>query len=133
MGGFPQLESLVADSNEVHEAGLEDVVRPQLTTLSVNGNQIADLAVFLADVGRAFPALTFLSMLKNPCCPNFFTGKDQEDYRRYRLYVISVLPGLRFLDSTRVTDEERAEAERVGRFQIVSNDVFFCSPLSRLK
>jgi hypothetical protein len=46
--------------------------------------QIENLEVFLPLVSKAFPNLTFLSLLKNPACPNELTGKDQDDYRRYR-------------------------------------------------
>lgn len=46
--------------------------------------QITNLEVFLPLVSKAFPNLTFLSLLKNPACPNELTGKDQDDYRRYR-------------------------------------------------
>lgn len=46
--------------------------------------QITNLEVFLPLVSKAFPSLTFLSLLKNPACPNELTGKDQDDYRRYR-------------------------------------------------
>jgi hypothetical protein len=52
-------------------------------------------------------------MLKNPACPNYFVGKDFEDYQRYRyfaplilsfitskkrLYVLYRLKNLKFLD-----------------------------------
>lgn len=47
-------------------------------------------------------------------------GKDQQDYARYRLFVLSALPGLKFLDSSRVTVEERAEAKRVGHLMKVA-------------
>ncbi len=35
-------------------------------------------------ITKAFSNITYLSMLKNPACPNFFTGKDFDDYKRYR-------------------------------------------------
>merc|ERR1711879_1108618 len=54
------------------------------------------------------------SMLKNPACPNFFVGKRDDDYLRYRYSIIYKFPGLKFLDSSQVTDKERAEAARVG-------------------
>ncbi len=109
----------MADSNELgSKHGWES--RTTLTTLSVNDNKIDDLELFLGAVRDAFPNLTFLSLLKNPCCPNYFMGKDQQDYSRYRLFVVSVLPGLKFLDSSRVTPEERSEAKRVGHLMRVA-------------
>lgn len=66
---------------------------------------------------RAFPALTYLSMLRNPACPNlYFSDGEAEAYMRYRLYVIHRMPGLELLDSTPVTEEEADEARRVGKF-----------------
>ncbi len=119
MNGFVALESLVADSNAV---GSQQAWSPKatLTTLSVNDNKIDDLELFLGRVRDAFPNLTFLSLLKNPCCPNYFMGKDQQDYNRYRLFVVSMLPLLKFLDSSRVTAEERSEAKRVGHLMRVA-------------
>jgi hypothetical protein len=119
VNGFGALESLVADSNAV---GAQQRWSPKatLTTFSVNNNKIDDLEVFLGCVRDAFPNLTFLSLLKNPCCPNYFVGKDQQDYSRYRLFVVSMLPQLGFLDSSRVTAEERSEARRVGHLMRVA-------------
>jgi len=57
-------------------------------------------------------------MLKNPACPNYFTGKDFEDYKRYRYYVLFRLKKLKFLDSSPVSSAERKEANRVGPYMI---------------
>ena len=48
----------------------------------------------MGDVARLFPALEYLSMMRNPCCPEFFniTESRQEDYRRHREFVLSQLP-----------------------------------------
>jgi hypothetical protein len=119
VNGFGVLESLVADSKAVGSQQAWSP-KPTLTTLSVNDNKIDDLELFLGRVREAFPNLTFLSLLKNPCCPNYFMGKDQQDYNRYRLFVVSMLPLLKFLDSTRVTVEERSEAKRVGHLMRVA-------------
>lgn len=91
-----------------------------LATLCVNDNDIANLEQWLSCVTAAFPNLTYLSMLKNPACPNYFTGKDQQDYARYRLYVVHRLPALKFLDSSPVSAQERAEAKRVGHLMRVA-------------
>eukprot|EP01102_Stenamoeba_stenopodia_P020895 TRINITY_DN8298_c0_g1_i2.p1 TRINITY_DN8298_c0_g1~~TRINITY_DN8298_c0_g1_i2.p1 ORF type:complete len:120 (-),score=24.26 TRINITY_DN8298_c0_g1_i2:72-431(-) len=58
-------------------------------------------------------------MLKNPACPNYFVGKEQQDYQRYRYYVLWCLPKLKFLDYTPVTDAERKEANRVGQYMVI--------------
>jgi len=44
------------------------------------------------------------------------SGHDDEDYQRYRYFVLYKLPGLMFLDSRQVTAKERREAKRVGEF-----------------
>ena len=56
------------------------------------------------------PNLFHLSLLQNDACPNFFNGGTLQQYRDYRLYVISRFPKLKLLDSTAVTEEERTSA-----------------------
>ena len=45
--------------------------------------------------------------------------QDQQDYKRYRLYTIYLLPHIKFLDSSAITTEESAEARRVGQYMKV--------------
>lgn len=60
-------------------------------------------------------------MLKNPACPDmYFSDGEAEAYQRYRFYVIYRLPSLEFLDSTPISDEERKEAKRVGKYMTVA-------------
>jgi len=114
---FKCIISIVADNNTID--GIQDFPRLEnVKTLSVNNNHISDLKLFLDSVQGAFPNLRFLSMLKNPACPNYFTGRDSDDYQRYRYYVLYRLRQLKFLDSTPVTDQERSEAVRVGSFAL---------------
>lgn len=103
------LVSLVLDNNEL-TSDVQLPALPQLTTLWVNNNRIGDLERFLAHVRAQCPGLTYLSMLKNAACPNFFTGKPSEDYHRYRRTVLAYLPLLRFLDASPVSDAERPAA-----------------------
>jgi hypothetical protein len=110
---FMHLNSLVVDNNNLESE--ENFPKIEgLKTLSVNNNKITDLKKFLDIVKEKFPNLTYLSMLKNPACSNEFTGRDDDDYQRYRYYVLYTLRGLRFLDSREVVEEERKEALRVG-------------------
>eukprot|EP01114_Cavostelium_apophysatum_P005941 TRINITY_DN17121_c0_g1_i1.p1 TRINITY_DN17121_c0_g1~~TRINITY_DN17121_c0_g1_i1.p1 ORF type:complete len:249 (-),score=55.61 TRINITY_DN17121_c0_g1_i1:31-777(-) len=112
---FPQLNSLIVDNNLlISEQTLPTIT--SLQTLWVNNNNISDLKVFLDCISKAFPNLTYLSMLKNPACPNYFTGKDTDDYKRYRYYVLYRMKKIKFLDSTTVTDFERKEAARRGPY-----------------
>ena len=78
--------------------------------------QITDLGEFLGAVSQAFPHLTYLSMMKNPACPNYFVGKDADDYRRYRCYVLYKLTALKFLDASPVSAQERKDAKRLGPY-----------------
>jgi len=112
---FTALDSLVLDCNSITgDAPFPTLLT--LKTLSCNSNNIQDLDNFLGHVTQAFPNLTYLSLLKNPCCPNFFTGKDQSDYQRYRYCVLFKMQGLKFLDSSPVSAIEKKEALRVGKF-----------------
>mmetsp|Transcript_18486 Transcript_18486/g.71374 ORF Transcript_18486/g.71374 Transcript_18486/m.71374 type:complete len:234 (-) Transcript_18486:98-799(-) len=118
VAGFPKMKNLVLDSNALtHESTFPSV--PGLTTLWVNDNHIAELQPFLDALKASYPNLTYLSMLKNPACPNFFTGKQQEEYKRYRLFVLHNLPDLKFLDASPVTAEEKAQAASTGRLMAV--------------
>jgi len=84
---FKQLQSLVLDNNELVSEQKFPVL-PVLHTLCVNSNNIDDLKLFLDCLTKSCPNLKYLSMLKNPACPNYFVGKDFDDYKRYRYYVL---------------------------------------------
>jgi hypothetical protein len=75
----------------------------------------------LEEVKKKCPSLRYLSLLGNTACPNPLLGygHDEDDYRRYRLYVLYRLPNLKFLDSSIVSEDERKEAKRVGQFMKV--------------
>lgn len=76
--------------------------------------------------------MVYISLLGNPGCPDQLTNPastDDEDYNRYRLYAIYVLPPtLRFLDSRFITRQERNDAERRGKY---SRTVKFVPELSK--
>lgn len=61
---------------------------PYLTTLSLNKNQISDTEAFLKKIKSSYPRLTFLSLLGNTACPNELVLKDEDDYQRYRYFVL---------------------------------------------
>jgi len=114
---FPHLTSIVLDNNQLQSQQKWPALKA-LQTLCVNGNNIDDLRLFMDGVSSSFPNLTYLSMLKNPACPNYFMGKDSEDYQRYRYYVLYRMKHIKFLDSSAVTPAERKEAARVGQYMI---------------
>lgn len=115
--GFESLKELVLDNNNLSD-DLELPKLEHLETLTVNKNNIENLEIFLIKIKDSFPELTYLSMLGNAACPNQLTSldNDEDDYQRYRYYVIYSMPSLKFLDSTPVTPSERKEALRVGAF-----------------
>ncbi|GAA6110641.1 leucine-rich melanocyte differentiation-associated protein isoform X1 [Tachysurus ichikawai] len=67
------------------------------------------------------PALEYLSLLGNEACPNQLVSldKDEDDYQRYRYFVLHKLRNLKFLDSRRVTQSEHLEAQSRGAFMKV--------------
>ncbi|KAL0241263.1 hypothetical protein GEMRC1_006498 [Eukaryota sp. GEM-RC1] len=110
---FPNIKSLVLDKNSI--TGCEPFPElPLLQTLWLNDNKIEDLDTLLSNINKSFPQLNYLSLLKNECCPDIFKGAPDAEYKRYRLYVLSRLPHLRFLDSSPISEAERREVVRVG-------------------
>ncbi|XP_015600867.1 leucine-rich melanocyte differentiation-associated protein isoform X2 [Cephus cinctus] len=113
------LEELILDNN-----CLEDLktlpVMPSLTTLSVNNNKLADIDGVLKRIKDCCPKVEYVSLLGNPGYPDQLTNptlNDDEDYERFRLYSIYVLPpSIRFLDYRAVTASERSNARNRGRF-----------------
>eukprot|EP01095_Lingulamoeba_sp_RSL-Kostka_P000475 TRINITY_DN10759_c0_g2_i1.p1 TRINITY_DN10759_c0_g2~~TRINITY_DN10759_c0_g2_i1.p1 ORF type:complete len:227 (+),score=66.88 TRINITY_DN10759_c0_g2_i1:48-728(+) len=119
LDGFTKLKNLVLDSNNL-DSNQEFPKIDTLETLWVNDNNIEELTDFIEKVVESFPNLTYLSMFKNPACPNFFTGKEEDDYKRYRYYVLHKLPKLKFLDASPVSKFELSESKRVGHLMVVA-------------
>ncbi|CAK9833329.1 Leucine-rich melanocyte differentiation-associated protein [Anthophora retusa] len=116
---FQRLQELVLDNNKLRD--LRTLPRiPTLTTLSLNNNKITDIYSTLKRIQECCPNVVYVSLLGNPGCPDQLTNPtstDDEDYDRYRLYAIYVLPStLRFLDSRPVTRQERMDAEIRGKY-----------------
>ncbi|KAK7112631.1 leucine-rich melanocyte differentiation-associated protein-like isoform X2 [Littorina saxatilis] len=117
---FTQLEELILDNNELSD----DVIFPSmstLTTLCLNKNRFLELEPLMQQLKLRFPQLSYLSLLGNAACPNQLssTEKDEEDYQRYRYYVLFHLPQLKFLDSSGVQQAEMIEAKRRGQYMQV--------------
>jgi hypothetical protein len=117
IGEFKELKELILDNNRLRD-GFRLPLLPRLQTLSLNKNMINDLEVLIDGILKNCPNITFLSLLGNICCPNELSclDKDEEDYQRYRYFLIHKLPRLKFLDSRPVSGKERKEAIRVGAF-----------------
>eukprot|EP00009_Paramoeba_aestuarina_P003850 CAMPEP_0201515748 /NCGR_PEP_ID=MMETSP0161_2-20130828/7235_1 /ASSEMBLY_ACC=CAM_ASM_000251 /TAXON_ID=180227 /ORGANISM="Neoparamoeba aestuarina, Strain SoJaBio B1-5/56/2" /LENGTH=163 /DNA_ID=CAMNT_0047912661 /DNA_START=129 /DNA_END=616 /DNA_ORIENTATION=+ len=106
------LEILVLDGNKL-KSHTKFPPFPALHTLSVNKNEVTNLAVFVDCVRQSSPNLKHFSLLQNTACPNFFNGGTLKQYRDYRLYVISRFPQLIMLDSSKVEEEEKSAAKEI--------------------
>ncbi|XP_054098262.1 leucine-rich melanocyte differentiation-associated protein isoform X3 [Callithrix jacchus] len=134
LSAFRSLEELILDNNQLGD----DLVLPglpSLHTLTLNKNRITNLEYLLDHLAEVTPALEYLSLLGNVACPNELVSleKDEEDYKRYRCFVLYKLPNLKFLDARKVTRQEREEALVRGAFMKVvkpkvSSEDFASSP-----
>eukprot|EP00040_Diaphanoeca_grandis_P010148 m.51970 g.51970 ORF g.51970 m.51970 type:complete len:271 (+) comp21526_c0_seq1:142-954(+) len=115
---FHKCEELVLDNNCLGDDMVLPAM-PALHTLSLNKNRISDTEKLLVQVKACYPKLRFLSLLGNEACPNELMMKDEDDYKRYRYFVLFHLPDLKFLDSRPTSKFELEEAARVGQFMRV--------------
>lgn len=111
------LETLILDNNDI--ASIRSLpTLPRLTTLWLNNNAVTDVEEVVTVLGACCPQLQYLSLLRNPCCPSaLLAGRDDAEYRRYRIYVKHRLPQLMGLEASKLTAEEAAEALATGKFQ----------------
>ncbi|CAM2117355.1 unnamed protein product [Caretta caretta] len=81
----------------------------------------SDLESLLDHLADVVPSLEYLSLLGNMACPNELVSKDkdEDDYQRYRYFVLHKLTNLKFLDTRKVTKWEREEALLRGAFMKV--------------
>jgi len=115
------LEVLVLDKNNIETFDSSWPVMRNVTTLWLNNNKISDNQATMDFIAKTFPNLAYLSMMKNPACPNmYFSDGEAEAYQRYRYYVIHRLKKLQFLDATPVDADERKEADKRGVFLTVA-------------
>ncbi|XP_019903154.1 leucine-rich melanocyte differentiation-associated protein isoform X2 [Esox lucius] len=117
---FTGLEELVVDNNLLGN-DLQLPRLPTLHTLTLNKNQVTDIEVLLEHLAMTTPSLQYLSLLGNEACPNQLVSqdKDEDDYQRYRYFVLHKLPTLKFLDTRKVLKAEQQEAVARGAFMKV--------------
>lgn len=60
------------------------LTKQNLKTLWLNRNKIDNISIILDTLVQFSPNLTELSLLKNPCCPNYLTGGKPSEYTDYR-------------------------------------------------
>ncbi|KAM4032095.1 leucine-rich melanocyte differentiation-associated protein isoform 2-T2 [Anomaloglossus baeobatrachus] len=117
---FVCLEELILDNNQLGN----HIIFPlfsYLHTLTLNKNELTELDYLLDILATSAPALEYLSLLGNQACPNELvsTENDEDDYQRYRYFVLNKLPNLKFLDTRKVTNKEREVASSRGAFMKV--------------
>ncbi|NXY17953.1 LRMDA protein, partial [Atrichornis clamosus] len=121
---FSYLEELILDNNLLGNDLLLPRL-PHLHTLTLNKNQISfqgnTCKILLDHLAEVVPSLQYLSLLGNIACPNELVckEKDEDDYQRYRYFVLHKLTNLKFLDTRKVTRREREEALIRGAFMKV--------------
>eukprot|EP01051_Picozoa_sp_SAG22_P013647 SAG22_NODE_1553_length_4141_cov_2.014349_2_plen_270_part_00 len=122
LAGFTALKALILDKNNLTD--LDKLPKlPTLQNLWLNGNNVTDLAKLISVVQSCCPNLKYLSVLSNPCVPDFLNSKSEDnmqDYQLFRYFVLSQLPTLTFLDFQPVTKAEIAEAKRRGKFAVAA-------------
>jgi hypothetical protein len=110
------LETLILDNNHLSSVKSLPPQLPKLTTLWLNNNQLIDLEETLSVLAARCPALQYLSLLRNPCCPHELSGKNEHEYSRYRIYAKYRIPTLTTLDADPVTEKEASTAKERGQF-----------------
>uniref|UniRef100_A0A1I8NMZ8 U2A'/phosphoprotein 32 family A C-terminal domain-containing protein n=1 Tax=Stomoxys calcitrans TaxID=35570 RepID=A0A1I8NMZ8_STOCA len=103
---LPQLKCLIMDDNRLREAHFEKLKKmhlPNITTLTLNKNELSDLDTTAKILQYMFPNLEYLSLHGNPMCPdNLYLQPFSEfvpyEYAHYRSVLSKSLPRLKFLD-----------------------------------
>ncbi|XP_059210443.1 leucine-rich melanocyte differentiation-associated protein [Centropristis striata] len=116
LGQLEKLSTLILDCNN-YTSHIKFPYMPSVTTVYINKNKINNLPVFVEEIRQKFPNLKILSMMNNEAAPSYFNGGSLTQYKDYRQYVISQIPGLEILDDTEVLEEERDQARKTYRPQ----------------
>ena len=109
---FAHLEHLVLDNNNLGDS-TEFPELNTLTALEMNNNQFVNLNLLVKKLAKAFPMLTYLSLLGNNACPIELSGtaNSDKDYQYYRQFTADNLPKLKFLDF-KIVDKRSKEEEK---------------------
>eukprot|EP00755_Sulcionema_specki_P023656 Sspe_Gene.79416::Locus_49805_Transcript_1_1_Confidence_1.000_Length_1056::g.79416::m.79416 len=112
LAALESLESLVLDCNRFQTVFLPPL--PKLTFLTLNSNNISDLENLIDILLSRCPGLRSLSLIDNPCCPNFEEQQRRPAiHHRYRLFIVGHMKNLHTLDFVRVTDSEKIEGQQL--------------------
>uniref|UniRef100_A0A671UF85 U2A'/phosphoprotein 32 family A C-terminal domain-containing protein n=1 Tax=Sparus aurata TaxID=8175 RepID=A0A671UF85_SPAAU len=111
-----KLSTLILDCNN-YTSHIKFPYMPSVTALFINKNKINNLHMFVEEIRQKFPNIKILSMMNNEAAPSFVNGGSLTQYKDYRQYVISQIPGLEILDDTEVLEKERAQARKTYQLQ----------------
>jgi hypothetical protein len=107
LSGMPLLDCLILDKNFLTSRSTFHG-SASLSTLWLNHNVIADVAALAVSVTVAFPKLSYLSMMFNPCHPSVLPGATDQSFRQYRLLILTLLPLIKAIDAVSVDPDEMA-------------------------
>uniref|UniRef100_A0A3Q3KH52 U2A'/phosphoprotein 32 family A C-terminal domain-containing protein n=1 Tax=Monopterus albus TaxID=43700 RepID=A0A3Q3KH52_MONAL len=122
LGQLERLSTLIMDCNN-YTSHVKFPYMPSVTTVCINKNKINNLPVFVEEIRQKFPNIKILSMMNNEAAPSYFNGGSLTQYKDYRQYVISQIPGLEILDDTEVMEKERAQARKTYGLQQSSHGI----------
>jgi len=109
---FDKLTTIILDHNNLNSE-VQFPRMPRLTTLWMNHNAVDKLHPLMENIHKAFPSIKFLSIMGNVAAPSYLNGGTYYEYLQYRLYVISWLQKLEYLDDRPVSQDQREEAQRL--------------------
>eukprot|EP01125_Pyxidicula_operculata_P013591 TRINITY_DN4506_c1_g2_i1.p1 TRINITY_DN4506_c1_g2~~TRINITY_DN4506_c1_g2_i1.p1 ORF type:complete len:919 (-),score=254.25 TRINITY_DN4506_c1_g2_i1:155-2911(-) len=108
LDGFYSLEVLILDNNKITSQDSQFPILSNLQHLSITANLISDITLFLDEIEHSLPKIKRLNTVGNECCPYF--SQRAHHYYNYRIYIISRLRSLEYLDFSPATDEEKKHA-----------------------
>jgi hypothetical protein len=134
LSSMPLLEVLVLDNNLLTSRSVFHSA-PLLRTLWLNNNNIANAVPLAASIVVAFPKLSYLSMMFNPCHPSAVPGATEQSFRQYRLLIVTLMPGIDAVDAVVVDPEEKAAVrEQIeGQLRLSSVNVVDVIDIERLQ
>lgn len=119
------------DDNDLDDTHTQFPKLLNLHTLMINKNRLQDVYKLADQLRYAYPNLAHLSLLGNEACPyrimaisqsgssdtsisTFTQSRLDEEYQRYRHFIVFRIPTLKFLDASEISSNERHIAEQLG-------------------
>lgn len=118
---FTHLETLILDRCGLSSIDIIPPI-PTLRTLWLNQNNFSELTKLVKELKERFPKLTYLSLLKNPVCPDLYFTRNGNlaQYKKYRRTILHSLRRLECLDARPLSKDDKADAKRNGKYLAVA-------------